>query len=162
MWLRQRRLWWTSGGTEVVDHPPLTIDSLTVERVSSTTFLGMHITEDLTWTTNTTSLSKKAQQSCADLKEQVSLHPSSPHSTGEQLSCVNHLTPLWNLIHNPSSWNQDPPPSHHTTPHAPHENCWKPQEHCAILSVLHAGECAGQTTCRETLFFSLYAPDTFL
>ncbi len=22
----------------------------------------------------------------------------------------NHLTPIWNLIHNPSSWNQDPPP----------------------------------------------------
>ncbi len=44
------------------DHPPLTIDSSTVERVSSTKFLGVHITEDLTWTTNTTSLSKKAQQ----------------------------------------------------------------------------------------------------
>ncbi len=45
-----------------VDHPPLTIDSSTVERVSSTKFLGMHITEDLTWTTNTMSLSKKAQR----------------------------------------------------------------------------------------------------
>ncbi len=45
-----------------VDHPPLTIDSSTVERVSSTKFLGVHITEDLTWTTNTKSLSKKAQR----------------------------------------------------------------------------------------------------
>ncbi len=45
-----------------VDHPPLTIDSSTVERVSSTKFLGVHITEDLIWTTNTMSLSKKAQQ----------------------------------------------------------------------------------------------------
>ncbi len=45
-----------------VDHPPLTINSSTVERVSSTKFLGVHITEDLTWTTNTMSLSKKAQQ----------------------------------------------------------------------------------------------------
>ncbi len=45
-----------------VDQPPLTIDSSTVERVSSTKFLGVHITEDLTWTTNTMSLSKKAQQ----------------------------------------------------------------------------------------------------
>ncbi len=44
------------------DHPLLTIDSSTVERVSSTKFLGVHITEDLTWTTNTMSLSKKAQQ----------------------------------------------------------------------------------------------------
>ncbi|KAL0191921.1 hypothetical protein M9458_010217, partial [Cirrhinus mrigala] len=45
-----------------VDHPPLTIDSSAVEKVSSTKFLGVHITEDLTWTTNTMSLSKKAQQ----------------------------------------------------------------------------------------------------
>ncbi len=45
-----------------IDHPPLTIDSSTVERASSTKFLGVHITEDLTWTTNTMSLSKKAQQ----------------------------------------------------------------------------------------------------
>ncbi len=45
-----------------IDHPPLTIDSSTVERVSSTKFLGVHITEDLTWTTNTMSFSKKAQQ----------------------------------------------------------------------------------------------------
>ncbi|KAI2645940.1 hypothetical protein H4Q32_025291 [Labeo rohita] len=44
------------------DHPPLTIDSSAMERVSSTKFLGVHITEDLTWTTNTMSLSKKAQQ----------------------------------------------------------------------------------------------------
>ncbi|KAL0159965.1 hypothetical protein M9458_043690, partial [Cirrhinus mrigala] len=39
--------------------PPLAIDSSAVERISSTKFLGVHITEDLTWTTNT---SKKAQQ----------------------------------------------------------------------------------------------------
>ncbi len=45
-----------------IDHPPLTIDSSTVERISRTKFLGVHITEDLTWTTNTMSLSKKAQQ----------------------------------------------------------------------------------------------------
>ncbi len=63
-----------------VDHPPLTIESSTVERVSSTKFLGVHITEDLTWTTNTMSLSKKAQQ-----RLHVSHHPSSPHSTGAPL-----------------------------------------------------------------------------
>ncbi|KAL0153607.1 hypothetical protein M9458_051087, partial [Cirrhinus mrigala] len=45
-----------------VDHPPLTIDSSPVERVTSTEFLGVHITEDLTWTTNVTSLNKKGQQ----------------------------------------------------------------------------------------------------
>ncbi len=44
-----------------VDQPPLTIDSSTVERVGSTKFLGVHITENLTWTTNVTSLKKKGQ-----------------------------------------------------------------------------------------------------
>ncbi len=43
MWVRQRRLWWTTGETY---HPPLTIDTSTVERVSSTKFLGVHIKED--------------------------------------------------------------------------------------------------------------------
>lgn len=43
-------------------HPPLTIDGATVMRVSSIKFLGVHIREDLTWTTNTASLAKKAQQ----------------------------------------------------------------------------------------------------
>ncbi len=33
-----------------------------MERVSSTKFLGLHIKVDLTWTTNTMSLSKKVQQ----------------------------------------------------------------------------------------------------
>ncbi len=45
-----------------VDHPPLTIDTSTVERVSSTKFLRVHISENLTWTSNTMSISKKAQQ----------------------------------------------------------------------------------------------------
>ncbi len=60
-----------------VDHPPLTIDSSTVERVSSTKFLGVHITEDLTWTTNTMSLSKKAQQRLHFLRrlKRASLRP---------------------------------------------------------------------------------------
>uniref|UniRef100_A0A9J8CRL9 Alkylated DNA repair protein AlkB homologue 8 N-terminal domain-containing protein n=1 Tax=Cyprinus carpio carpio TaxID=630221 RepID=A0A9J8CRL9_CYPCA len=43
-------------------HVPLTINGATVERVSSTKFLGVHITEDLSWTDNTTALAKKSQQ----------------------------------------------------------------------------------------------------
>ncbi len=35
---------------------------MTVERVSSTKFLGVHITEDLSWTNNISALAKKAQQ----------------------------------------------------------------------------------------------------
>ncbi|KAL0199225.1 hypothetical protein M9458_007765, partial [Cirrhinus mrigala] len=46
------------------DHPPLTIDSSAVERVSSTKFLGVHITEDLTWTTNTMGTIERVLTSC--------------------------------------------------------------------------------------------------
>ncbi len=41
--------------------PHWPIDCSTVERVGSTKFLGVHITEDLTWTTNFMSLNKKGQ-----------------------------------------------------------------------------------------------------
>ncbi len=43
-------------------HPPITIDRTPVERVSSFKFLGVHITEDLTWTTHTQSVVRKAHQ----------------------------------------------------------------------------------------------------
>ena len=43
-------------------HAPLTINGATVERVSSTKFLGVVITEDLSWTGNAAALAKKSQQ----------------------------------------------------------------------------------------------------
>uniref|UniRef100_A0A8C1GTL4 Reverse transcriptase domain-containing protein n=1 Tax=Cyprinus carpio TaxID=7962 RepID=A0A8C1GTL4_CYPCA len=43
-------------------HSPLTINGAFVEKVSSTKFLGVHITEDLSWTENTAAQAKKAQQ----------------------------------------------------------------------------------------------------
>ncbi|XP_062848890.1 signal peptide peptidase-like 2 [Trichomycterus rosablanca] len=43
-------------------HDPIHIDGIAVERVSSFKFLGTHISEDLSWTTNTSSLAKKAHQ----------------------------------------------------------------------------------------------------
>ncbi|TWW57441.1 hypothetical protein D4764_07G0001600 [Takifugu flavidus] len=42
-------------------YPPLTINGAVVERESSTEFLGVHISEDLTWTTDTAQLARKAQ-----------------------------------------------------------------------------------------------------
>lgn len=44
------------------DHPPLLFSDSVVERVSSTKFLGVYISDDLTWTTNTNSTVKKFQQ----------------------------------------------------------------------------------------------------
>ncbi len=43
-------------------HSPLTINVAAVEWLSSAKFLGVHISQDLSWNINTTSLAKKAQQ----------------------------------------------------------------------------------------------------
>ena len=43
-------------------HRPLFIQGLEVERVNSFKYLGVHISEDFTWTLNTTQLLKKSQQ----------------------------------------------------------------------------------------------------
>uniref|UniRef100_A0A3P9LR30 Reverse transcriptase domain-containing protein n=1 Tax=Oryzias latipes TaxID=8090 RepID=A0A3P9LR30_ORYLA len=43
-------------------HAPLIVNGAAVERVSCTKFLGVHISDDLSWNQNTASLAKKAQQ----------------------------------------------------------------------------------------------------
>ena len=43
-------------------HIPIHINGKEVERVASFKFLGVHISEDLSWTLNTSSLVKKAHQ----------------------------------------------------------------------------------------------------
>ncbi|KAK3519183.1 hypothetical protein QTP70_022143, partial [Hemibagrus guttatus] len=44
------------------DHSPLCINGSPVEIVKSTKFLGVHLAENFTWSLNTTSITKKAQQ----------------------------------------------------------------------------------------------------
>ncbi|KAK3509725.1 hypothetical protein QTP70_008461 [Hemibagrus guttatus] len=44
------------------DHSPLNINGSNVEIVKSTKFLGVHLAEDLIWSLNTSSITKKAQQ----------------------------------------------------------------------------------------------------
>ncbi|KAK3551341.1 hypothetical protein QTP70_015022 [Hemibagrus guttatus] len=44
------------------DHSPLKINVSNVEIVKSTKVLGFHLVEDLTWSLNTSSITKKAQQ----------------------------------------------------------------------------------------------------
>ncbi|XP_059807146.1 uncharacterized protein LOC132381625 isoform X4 [Hypanus sabinus] len=50
------------GKSQDDEYAPVFINGDTVERVSSFRFLGIHISEDLTWSTNTTTIVKKAQQ----------------------------------------------------------------------------------------------------
>ncbi|KAK3511413.1 hypothetical protein QTP70_007329 [Hemibagrus guttatus] len=44
------------------DHYPLNINRSNMEIIKSTKFLGVHLAEDLTWSLNTSSITKKAQQ----------------------------------------------------------------------------------------------------
>ncbi|KAI5611683.1 gastrula zinc finger protein XlCGF28.1-like [Silurus asotus] len=44
------------------DQSPLIIDGFSVEMVKSTKFLGVHLADNLTWSLNTSSITKKAQQ----------------------------------------------------------------------------------------------------
>ncbi len=87
MRVRQRRLWWTSGGTP-----------LTTPHWPSTAWLWRESAALNSWgcTSQKTSPGpptlhhsprrhNSSSTSCANLKEQVSLHPSSPHSTGAPL-----------------------------------------------------------------------------
>ncbi len=66
-----------------IDHPPLTIDSSTVERVSSTKF--QRISPGPPTPCHSPKRHNSAYTFSAGWKEQVSLHPSSPHSTGAPL-----------------------------------------------------------------------------
>ncbi|KAI4871457.1 hypothetical protein NFI96_004186 [Prochilodus magdalenae] len=60
------------------DHSPLHIDGSTVEIVKSTKFLGVHLAEDLTWSLNTSTITKKAQQRLYFLRRLRKTHPPPP------------------------------------------------------------------------------------
>ncbi|KAI4879699.1 hypothetical protein NFI96_007536 [Prochilodus magdalenae] len=59
-------------------HSPLHIDGSTVEIVRSTKFLGVHLAEDLTWSLNTSTITKKAQQRLYFLRRLRKAHPPPP------------------------------------------------------------------------------------
>ncbi len=123
MWRRQRRLCWTSGGgtSLTTPHWPSTAQ---LWRVSSTKFLGVHITEDLTWTTNTMSLSNWPLRVCwpaASLSGTgtavlLTARPSSRQWTRLQRSSVPLSHPSWTFsLHDApakptASWRTPPTP----------------------------------------------------
>jgi hypothetical protein len=59
------------------EHYPIHTNRTAVNRVSSFKFLGVHVTEDLTWTNNTT-LGKKAQQRIYFIRHQRKFGMSPP------------------------------------------------------------------------------------
>ncbi|KAK3517435.1 hypothetical protein QTP70_010674 [Hemibagrus guttatus] len=56
------------------DHSPLDIDWSNMEIIKSTKFLCVHLVEDLTWSLNTSSITKKAQQCLYFLQRQRKAH----------------------------------------------------------------------------------------
>ena len=59
-------------------HNPICINEEEVEKVTSFKFLGVHISERLTWTTNTSTLVKKANKRLFFLRKLAKLHLSPP------------------------------------------------------------------------------------
>ncbi|KAK1796807.1 hypothetical protein P4O66_000875 [Electrophorus voltai] len=60
------------------DHSPLAINGSSMEIVKNIKFLGVHIAENLTWTLNTSSITKRAQQRLYFLRKLREAHLPSP------------------------------------------------------------------------------------
>ena len=61
------------------EHTPILIDRAVVERVESFKFLSVHITKDLSWSTHTNTVVKRARQSLLPLRSLKRCHgPSDP------------------------------------------------------------------------------------
>ncbi len=125
MWRRQRRLWWTSGETP-----------LTTPHWPSTARLWRESAALNSWGCTSQRISPGPPTPChspkrhnsaytfsAGWKEQVSLHPSSPHSTRAPLRVL------------------DPPPQTPPNLTTPKKKLYE-TFFCAIRSVLHKGEWA--------------------
>ncbi len=69
------------------EHTPISIDKTPVERVSSFKFLGVHITEDLTWSAHTDAVLKKAHQ-CLFFLRRLRMFGTSPSILRSFYSCT--------------------------------------------------------------------------
>ncbi|XP_027131739.1 uncharacterized protein LOC113744876 [Larimichthys crocea] len=72
-------------------HAPLLINNTAVEVVSSTKFLGVHITDNLTWSMNTASLVKRAQQRMYFLRKMRRAHLPPPILTTFYRSTIESI-----------------------------------------------------------------------
>ncbi len=86
------------------EHTPITIDKTPVERVNSFKFLGVHITEDLTWSAHTDAVLKKTHQRLFFLRQLRGLERA-PASSGPSTPA------LWR-----ASWPAVSPPGMETAP----------------------------------------------
>lgn len=76
-------------------HAPLLINNTRVEVVSSIKFLRVHITDKLTWSVNTASLVKSAQQRIYFLRKMKRTHLSPPILTTFYRSTIQSILTNW-------------------------------------------------------------------
>ncbi len=69
MWAKLKSWLWTSGRDRTCTYTPLMISGTPVERVSSFKYLGVNISEDLTWTAHIQTQVKKARQRLYHLQQ---------------------------------------------------------------------------------------------
>ncbi len=79
------------------EHTPITIDKTPVERVSSFKFLGVHTTEDLTWSAHTYAVLKKAHQHLFFLRR-LRKFGTSPRILLLHLHCGEHPDRLYHRL----------------------------------------------------------------
>uniref|UniRef100_A0A3Q3GZR9 Alkylated DNA repair protein AlkB homologue 8 N-terminal domain-containing protein n=1 Tax=Labrus bergylta TaxID=56723 RepID=A0A3Q3GZR9_9LABR len=89
-------------------HTPLLINGTAVERVSSTKFLGVQITDTLTWSLHTGALVKKAQQRMHFLRRMKRAHLPPPILTtfyrGTIESIITNCISVWSGACSASDW----------------------------------------------------------
>ncbi len=83
---KPRSLWWISGDKRE-NTPPSSSTGHRVEQVSSFKFLGVHSTEDLTWSAHTDVVLKKAQQ-CLFFLRRLRKFRMSPHILHSFYTCT--------------------------------------------------------------------------
>ncbi len=174
MWGRQRRLSWDFRRRNSVDHPPLTINSSTVEsaELNSWGCTLQRISPGPPTPCHSPRRHNSAYTFSAVWKEQVSLHPSSPHSTGAPLRASEPAPPDCSTAFSPrlwEPWTQITPPSSETPcKPLPPETWTPPSEHPPTLPHQRKKNCMKlffvqfkvcytqvsgpvQTTCSNTL-----------
>lgn len=123
-----------------IRHDLIFINSADVERVTSFKFLGGHITEDLTWTLNTSSLIKKAQQCGYFLRRSKRAHLSQTCRQLLLLHCGEHH----NILPNSVIWQLHRCWAEGSA--AGSKSCWMHHQHPVTH---HQGHLTRNSVCRE-------------
>ena len=122
-------------------HPPLSINGAAVERVSSTKFLGLHLTEDLRSSASTSSTNWKEPEHQSPLCTPSMLnhrdHPDQLHHC--VVRQLHYILPEDPAAHNKSSWEDHWCPPALPPGHLEHKPRWLHHPTHCLFSLLPSG-----------------------